>query len=92
MDPRHRLLGERWPPADAVDQRIILRFAAFGPEAGELMASVQVAMLARQPYTLLRDAMFTHPTMSEGLGMLFARVPKPRDAGVEKREYAQVSR
>jgi hypothetical protein len=30
--------------------------------------------------------------MSEGLGMLFARVPKPRDAGVEKREYAQVSR
>jgi hypothetical protein len=61
MDPRHRLLGERWPPADAVDQRIILGFAAFGPEAGELMANVQVAMLARQPYTLLRDVMFTSP-------------------------------
>jgi hypothetical protein len=41
------------------------------------MANVQVAMLAGQPYTLLRDAVFTHPTMSEGLGTLFARVPKP---------------
>src|SRR5262249_15390970 len=23
MDPRHRLLGQRWPPADEVDQPII---------------------------------------------------------------------
>jgi pyruvate/2-oxoglutarate dehydrogenase complex dihydrolipoamide dehydrogenase (E3) component len=66
----------------------ILGFAAFGPEAGELMSNVQVAMLAKQPYTLLRDAVFTHPTMTEGLGPLFARVPKQRDAEVEKREYA----
>ena len=35
-------------------------------------------MLAGAPYTLLRDAVFTHPTMSEGLGMLFARVPNRR--------------
>ena len=50
------------------------------------MANVQVAMLANQSYTLLRDAVFTHPTMSEGLGMLFARVPERRDAAVEKRD------
>jgi pyruvate/2-oxoglutarate dehydrogenase complex dihydrolipoamide dehydrogenase (E3) component len=62
---------------DAHSDRI-LGFAALGPEAGELMANVQVAMLANQPYTLLRDAVFTHPTMSEGLGMLFDRVPKQR--------------
>jgi pyruvate/2-oxoglutarate dehydrogenase complex dihydrolipoamide dehydrogenase (E3) component len=74
------------------DSDRILGFAAFGPEAGELMANVQVAMLAGQPYTLLRDAVFTHPTMSEGLGMLFARVPKRSDTAVEKRDYAQVSR
>jgi pyruvate/2-oxoglutarate dehydrogenase complex dihydrolipoamide dehydrogenase (E3) component len=74
---------------DAHSDRI-LGFAAFGPEAGELMANVQVAMLAEKPYTLLRDAVFTHPTMSEGLGMLFARVPKRHDAAVEKRSYAQV--
>src|SRR4029077_11969876 len=54
-----------------------------GPDAGKLMANVQVAMLADQLYTLLRDAVFTHPTMSEGLGMLFARVPKQRDAAVK---------
>src|SRR6201981_3529154 len=60
---------------DAHSDRI-LGFAALGPEAGELMANVQVAMLAGQPYTLLRDAVFTHPTMSEGLGLLFARVPR----------------
>jgi pyruvate/2-oxoglutarate dehydrogenase complex dihydrolipoamide dehydrogenase (E3) component len=60
---------------DAHSDRI-LGFAAFGPEAGELMANVQVAMLGGMSYRLLRDAVFTHPTMSEGLGMLFARVPK----------------
>ena len=59
---------------DAHSDRI-LGFAAFGPEAGELMSNVQVAMLAQQPYTLLRDAVFTHPTMTESLGPLFARVP-----------------
>jgi len=60
---------------DAHSDRI-LGFAALGPEAGELMSNVQVAMLSQQPYTLLRDAVFTHPTMIEGLGPLFARVPK----------------
>jgi hypothetical protein len=43
-------------------------------------------MLAGQPYTPLRDAVFTHPTMSEGLGLLFARASKRGDAAVEKRE------
>jgi Pyridine nucleotide-disulphide oxidoreductase, dimerisation domain len=62
---------------DARSDRIF-GFAALGPEAGELMANVQAAMLADQPYTLLRDAVFTHPTMSEVLGMLFARVPEAR--------------
>jgi pyruvate/2-oxoglutarate dehydrogenase complex dihydrolipoamide dehydrogenase (E3) component len=76
---------------DAHSDRI-LGFAAFGPEAGELMANVQVAMLAGQAYTHLLDAIFTHPTMSEGLGKLFARVPKRRDAAVEKREYTSSAR
>ena len=66
----------------------ILGLAAFGPGAGELMSHVQVAMLAQQPYSLLRDAVFTHPTMTEGLGPLFAHVPKRRDADIKKGEYA----
>src|SRR4051812_13330864 len=53
----------------------ILGFTALGPEAGEVMAVVQVAMLAGLPYTALRDAVLTHPTMAEGLAALFSSVP-----------------
>jgi pyruvate/2-oxoglutarate dehydrogenase complex dihydrolipoamide dehydrogenase (E3) component len=60
----------------AQDDRI-LGFAMIGPEAGEVMAVVQTAMLAGMPYTGLREAIFTHPTMAEGLGPLFLRLPRP---------------
>ena len=39
------------------------------------MAAVQTAMLAGMPYTGLRDAIFAHPTVAEGLNSLFAAVP-----------------
>jgi pyruvate/2-oxoglutarate dehydrogenase complex dihydrolipoamide dehydrogenase (E3) component len=54
----------------------ILGFTALGIEAGEIIATVQVAMLAGLPYTALRDAIFTHPTMLEGLIPLFSAVRK----------------
>ena len=53
----------------------ILGFTMFGPEAGEVLAAVQTALLAGMPYTGLRDAILAHPTMAEGLGDLFAEVP-----------------
>jgi pyruvate/2-oxoglutarate dehydrogenase complex dihydrolipoamide dehydrogenase (E3) component len=53
----------------------ILGFAMLGPEAGEVMAAVQTAMLGGLPYTVFRDAILTHPTMAEGLNSLFAAVP-----------------
>jgi hypothetical protein len=31
-------------------------------------------MLGAMPFTVLRDAIYTHPTMTEGLGALFATV------------------
>jgi pyruvate/2-oxoglutarate dehydrogenase complex dihydrolipoamide dehydrogenase (E3) component len=52
----------------------ILGFTMFGPEAGEVMAVVQTAMLAGLPYTGLRDAILAHPTMAEGLTALFSEV------------------
>jgi pyruvate/2-oxoglutarate dehydrogenase complex dihydrolipoamide dehydrogenase (E3) component len=55
-----------------------LGFTMIGPEAGEVMAVVQTAMLGGLPYTLLRDAILTHPTMAEGLNSLFAGIPAPR--------------
>jgi pyruvate/2-oxoglutarate dehydrogenase complex dihydrolipoamide dehydrogenase (E3) component len=60
---------------DAHSDRI-LGFMAFGAEAGELMGTVQLAMLAGLPYTILRDTMFAHPTMTEGLKALFMSVPQ----------------
>jgi pyruvate/2-oxoglutarate dehydrogenase complex dihydrolipoamide dehydrogenase (E3) component len=59
---------------DAHSDRI-LGFTAFGNEAGELMSVVQIAIIAGLPYTSLRDAILTHPTMAEGLIALFANVP-----------------
>ncbi|HEV8061928.1 MAG TPA: mercuric reductase [Gemmataceae bacterium] len=53
----------------------ILGFTMFGPEAGEVIAVVQTAMLAGMPYTGLRDAILAHPTMAEGLNGLFSAVP-----------------
>ncbi len=53
----------------------IIGFSAFGFEASELMVAVQTAMAGHLPYTILRDAIFTHPTMSEGLNELLANVP-----------------
>ena len=59
---------------DAKSDRI-LGFTAFGAEASEMMAAVQTAMLGGLPYTVLRDAIFTHPTTAEGLGPLLVGVP-----------------
>jgi pyruvate/2-oxoglutarate dehydrogenase complex dihydrolipoamide dehydrogenase (E3) component len=59
----------------ATDSDRILGFTAFGPEAGEIMAVVQLAMTAGLPYSTLRDSINTHPTMAEGLVTLFSSVP-----------------
>ncbi len=50
----------------------ILGFTAFGVGAGEIMSAVQIAMIAGLPYTALRDAVLTHPTLVEGLISLFS--------------------
>jgi pyruvate/2-oxoglutarate dehydrogenase complex dihydrolipoamide dehydrogenase (E3) component len=53
----------------------ILGFTMIGAAAGEVMAVVQTAMLAGMPYGRLGDAVLAHPTMAEGLGMLFSNMP-----------------
>ncbi len=57
----------------------ILGFTALGVGAGEIMAAVQVAMIGKLPYTALRDAVLTHPTLVEGLIPLFSSVPSVHD-------------
>jgi pyruvate/2-oxoglutarate dehydrogenase complex dihydrolipoamide dehydrogenase (E3) component len=56
----------------------ILGFTGFGVGAGEILASVQIAMLLGLPYTALRDAILTHPTLVEGLFPLFSSAPSIR--------------
>jgi pyruvate/2-oxoglutarate dehydrogenase complex dihydrolipoamide dehydrogenase (E3) component len=58
----------------AHDDRI-LGFTMIGPEAGEVVAVVQTAMIAGLPYQKLRDTIFAHLTMAEGLGFLLGNVP-----------------
>ncbi len=65
----------------------ILGFTAFAVNAGEIMGSVQIAMLAGLPYTALRNAIITHPTLLEGLVVLFSSTPslvRPDDTQVDR--------
>ena len=53
----------------------ILGFTVFGVDGGEIMGAVQIAMIGGLPYTALREAVLTHPTLLEGLIVLFSSVP-----------------
>lgn len=54
------------------DTERILGFAMLGTEGGEVTAVVQTAMSCDAPYTVLRDSMFSHPTLAESLNNLFS--------------------
>jgi pyruvate/2-oxoglutarate dehydrogenase complex dihydrolipoamide dehydrogenase (E3) component len=54
----------------------ILGFTMLGSNAGEVVATVQMAMLGNLPYAAIRDAILSHPTIAEGLNMLFAKIPE----------------
>jgi pyruvate/2-oxoglutarate dehydrogenase complex dihydrolipoamide dehydrogenase (E3) component len=66
------------------DSDRILGFTVFGVGAGEILAAVQIAMIAGLPYTALRDAVLTHPTLVEGLMTLFSSAASAQNA-VERR-------
>lgn len=53
------------------DTNRILGAALLGTAASDAIAVIQMAMLANMAYTEVRDAIITHPTISEGLNLLF---------------------
>ncbi|MFT4112681.1 dihydrolipoyl dehydrogenase family protein [Silvibacterium sp.] len=57
----------------------ILGFTIFGVDGGEIMSAVQIAMIGNLPYTALRDAILAHPTLMEGLTVLFSSAPTAVD-------------
>jgi pyruvate/2-oxoglutarate dehydrogenase complex dihydrolipoamide dehydrogenase (E3) component len=67
------------------DSDRILGFTAFGVGAGEILAAVQIAMIAGLPYTALRDAVLTHPTLVEGLIPLFSSAASAHRVGESRR-------
>jgi pyruvate/2-oxoglutarate dehydrogenase complex dihydrolipoamide dehydrogenase (E3) component len=52
----------------------ILGGVVLGIEGGELMAQLQLAMIGKLPYTVLRDAVFAHPTLAEAWNNLFSNL------------------
>ncbi|HXN73592.1 MAG TPA: FAD-dependent oxidoreductase [Candidatus Acidoferrales bacterium] len=65
------------------DSDRILGFTVFGVGAREILAAVQIAMIARLPYTALRDAILTHPTLAEGLISLFSSAASAHNNAAE---------
>lgn len=53
------------------DSDMILGAAVLGIEGGEVIAVLQMAMIAGLPYPVLRDAVFSHPTLAESINNLF---------------------
>src|SRR5262249_55209988 len=58
---------------DAESDRV-LGASILGPEGGEVVQILSTLMLARQPYTLLKGAVYIHPTLAEGLYALMENV------------------
>ena len=78
--PRAKTLHDKtgiWKAVVDADTDLILGAALLGHNAGEVIATVQMAMLAGLPYQQVRDAVLTHPTMSEGLNLLFDALRPP---------------
>jgi pyruvate/2-oxoglutarate dehydrogenase complex dihydrolipoamide dehydrogenase (E3) component len=52
------------------DTKQILGCAVLGIEGGEIMSMIQIAMMGKLPYTVLKDGIFAHPTLAESLNNL----------------------
>lgn len=68
----------------------ILGAAVLATEGGELVQILSAAMLADAPYTLLKGAIYIHPTLAEGFWTLMEEVkpvdsePPPESSGAGK--------
>ncbi len=58
----------------------ILGAAVLGIEGGEIMAILETAMLGKLTASVLREAIFAHPTLAEAMNNLFGSLSAPSDA------------
>jgi pyruvate/2-oxoglutarate dehydrogenase complex dihydrolipoamide dehydrogenase (E3) component len=54
------------------DSSQMLGAAVLGIEGGEIMSQIQLAIMGKLPYTVLKDAVFAHPGLAESLNNLFS--------------------
>jgi len=67
----------------------ILGCAILSVEGGEIMAVLEMAMLGKVPYTVIRDGVFAHPTLAESLNNLFMTLdpaPPAPSSGQQRRQ------
>lgn len=75
--PRANILGMPKGILKAIVDRKtnkILGVTLFCPMAAEMINIIRIAMVADLDYTVLRDNIYTHPTMSESFNELFSRI------------------
>ncbi|EIY2760879.1 pyridine nucleotide-disulfide oxidoreductase [Klebsiella pneumoniae] len=75
--PRARVINDTRGILKALvdnDSKKILGVALLAADSHEVINIVKTVMDAGLPYTVLRDQIFTHPTMSESLNDLFALI------------------
>ena len=75
--PKAKILGNQTGIYKAIvdaDTNQILGTVLFGEESHEVINIVVTAMIAKQPYTVLANQIFTHPTMAEALNDLFGLI------------------
>ncbi|GAA3982027.1 mercuric reductase [Hymenobacter antarcticus] len=64
-----------WKVLVGNDDRL-LGATLLGPEAGEIMAIIEVAMAGRLKYQQLQEMIFAHPTWAEGLNNVFRELKR----------------
>jgi probable pyridine nucleotide-disulfide oxidoreductase len=82
--PRAKTLHDTtgtWKAVVDADTDLILGAALLGHNAGEVISTLQMAMLGGLRYQQVRDAVLTHPTMGEGLNLLFDALDDQRRQG-----------
>lgn len=75
--PKAKILGNQTGIYKVIvdaDTNLILGVVLFGEESHEVINIVVSAMIMKQPYTLLANQIFTHPTMAEALNDLFGLI------------------
>lgn len=86
--PRAKTMGETkgfFKVLVSETDETILGAAILCEEAGEVLGTIQVAMIGKLTYRCLGDAIFSHPTLVEGLNLLFANFSAMHGQALQKR-------